>query len=126
MRSLGGMSNPARHLFHVELPSNIKIEGKKLVLDVPCVVVKRESRRRLVPELNLALREVDRATIESARGPGLESPYCKTQLSKIFAQCRAGVRHASARPGVLAYMQKAAQKSTGCNYYAACHNPYSK
>jgi hypothetical protein len=104
MRSLGGMSNPARHLFHVELPSIIEIEGKKVVLDFSYVVVKRESRRRLVPELDLALREVDRPTIEPARCAGLESPNCKAQLSKIFAQCRAGVRHASARLGVLAYM----------------------
>ena len=82
--SLGSMSNPARHLFHVELPSIIKIEGKNLVFEFPCVAVKREPRRRLVPELDLALREVDRATIEPARCAGLESADCKTQLSEIF------------------------------------------
>ena len=85
MGSPGGMSNPARHLFHVELASIIKIKGKNLILEFPCVAVKREPRRRLVPELDLALREVDRATIEPAWCAGLESPDCKTQLSEIFA-----------------------------------------
>ena len=79
------MRDPARHLFHVELASIIKIEGKNLILEFPYVAVKREPRRRLVPELDLALREVNRATIEPAWRPGLESSDCKTQLSEIFA-----------------------------------------
>ena len=85
MGSLGGMSNPTRHLFHVELPSIIKIEGKNLVFAFLYIAVKREPGRRLVPELDLALRKVDRATIEPAWCAGLESPDCKTQLSEIFA-----------------------------------------
>jgi hypothetical protein len=72
-------------LFHVELSSVIKIEGKNLVPAFLCAVVKREPRRGFVSELDLALREVDRATIESARCAGLESPYYKTQLPEILA-----------------------------------------
>ena len=82
---LSSASNPAWHLFHVELSSAIKIEGENLVPAFLSAVVKREPRGRFVSELDLALREVDRATIEPARCAGLESPYCKTQLSKIFA-----------------------------------------
>ena len=85
VRLLGSMSNPARHLFHMELSSVVKIEGKNLVLEFPYVVTKRESRRWFVSELDVALREVDRPTIEPTRGAGLEPPDCKTQLSKIFA-----------------------------------------
>ncbi len=85
VRSSRGMGDPTRHLFHVELSSAIEIQRKYLIFELRKIAVECESRRWRVSELNFALREVDRATIESAGCACLESPDCKTQLSKIFA-----------------------------------------
>src|SRR5260370_37713581 len=45
-----GVRDPARHLFHVELTSAIKIKGENLVLSPFLVLVKGTPRRLLVPE----------------------------------------------------------------------------
>ena len=103
-----GVRDPAGHLFHVELTSAIKIKGENLSLDSSLVVVKRKPRRRLVPELDFAPREVDRARVEPAGRARLESPNVKAQFSKFRAQNGARIRHAPAWPAVLAYVQESA------------------
>src|SRR5437868_2609496 len=103
-----GVRDPAGHLFHVELTSAIKIKGENLDLDFSLVFVKREPWRGLVPELDFATREVDRACVEPAGRARLESSNVKAQLSKFCAQNGARIRHAPAWPAVLAYVQESA------------------
>jgi len=98
----------ARHLFHVELTSAIKIKGENLVLSPFLDLIKRKPRRRLVPELDFALREVDRPRVETAGRARLEPPNIKAQLSKVCAQTGVSIRHAPTWPAVLAYVQEPA------------------
>src|SRR5437763_16611287 len=101
------LRDPAGHLFHVEPTSAITIKGENLAFFSP-VLVKRVPGRGLVPELDAATREVDRACVEPAGRARLESSNVKAQLSKFCAQNGARIRHAPAWPTVLAYVQESA------------------
>src|SRR5437764_1720283 len=102
-----GVRYPAGHLFHVEPTSAIKIKGENLAF-FSLVLVKREPWRGLVPELDFATREVDRACVEPAGRARLESSNVKPHFSKFCAQNGARVRHAPAWPAFLAYVQESA------------------
>src|SRR6266568_3658074 len=82
----GRLGNPTWHLFHVELSLIIVIECEHVISKTCHILIKRESWRRFVSRLDLALGEVDRATIESAGCTCLKSSNCETKLSQIFAQ----------------------------------------
>ena len=54
MRLWGGMGNPTRELFHVELTVLIEIQTKNIICEFFSLGEKSEARRRLVPHLNFA------------------------------------------------------------------------
>src|SRR5205814_3245107 len=103
-----GVGNPAGHLFHVELASVIKIKAENLVFGPSHVLVKRESRRHLISELDLALREIDRTRIEPTGRTRLESSNIEAHFSEAGAQVGVPISHPPPWPAVLAYVQEPA------------------
>jgi hypothetical protein len=81
MRLLGGVSNPAGQLFHVELTATNAIQREDLADAGPDLLgIEGEPGRRFIPELNRATCEINRSPIHAARRARLEPPYLKTHL----------------------------------------------
>src|SRR4029453_14888872 len=70
----GRVRYPAGHLFHVERACRDLIQGEQAASVVGRLREEGESERWVVALLNLALFEVDRATIQAAGGSSFESP----------------------------------------------------
>ncbi len=59
VRAGSRLSDPARHLFHVELPIAVVIQRKEIIWTACGIRVKTEPRGRFISELSLASGEVD-------------------------------------------------------------------
>ena len=87
MRLLGGVRNPTRQLFHVELAFTNRIQCEYLLLaSTDLLGIEGEPTGRFVAELNGASCEIDGAAIQTARRACFESTYFETHFLQARAQ----------------------------------------
>ena len=80
MRLRRSMGNPAGDLFHVEHAVFATVQGKEIVARSCFALVEAKARRRLVPELNFALRKIYGPPVDATLCPGLEPAYLKAEI----------------------------------------------
>src|ERR1043166_5041074 len=85
VRPTGGVSDPAGQLFHVELTLRVEVKSEDIVSLGCRLRTKGKSRRRLVAQLNITPRKINRPRAKSARRARLEPADLKSELAQIFA-----------------------------------------
>ena len=121
MRLLIGISDPARHLFHVERLAVPPVQSKRTPFAArPFLRRKAEHRGRGVPVLTLTFRKINRPPEQAARRPGLEPLHRQAHVLQRITQSRHRITHPPTHRALQPHMHQPPHKRPRRHHHGPC------